>query len=483
MVSGFAALSAPAPEWTGVNRPRGFFINQGYNWAFGNPSLPHHLLRSLDTNHENFTTTRFAVPIFAGDKPGLYIACGLNFKGFAIVWKFPGGCYAYDTRDANRVGGRVGAETTFVLLQRLRSEYDEVPIWAQGGIDREGHQQSFFDEVRQFNVTGGYTTPAELKARAGNRSTLDEAFINLLPASKRAGHEAVVVAPRPVIEGPPAIEADGLTCRFGQFTAVDHVSFRIERGEIFGFLGSNGCGKTTTMKMLTGLLPATSGEARLFGQRFDARDMQIRRRVGYMSQSFSLYSELTVRQNLLLHARLFHIEPRQVPARIAAVLARFDLADVADNYPEALSLGVRQRLQLATAVLHRPDVLILDEPTSGLHPAETGPLVKSIERLRDRGNTVVAVEHSAALLAADTMRPIEIPLGLDLYMPVPEDNPITTERVERGRKLFFDTRLSRDRTIACASCHDPERAFSDGRPVAKSLMGCAFVPMTGKMQE
>lgn len=97
----FAALSAPAPEWTGVNRPRGFAINQGYNWAFGCPTLPHHLVRSLDTNHENFTSTRFAVPIFGGDKPGLYVSCALNFKGFLVVWKFPAGVYAYDTRDAD----------------------------------------------------------------------------------------------------------------------------------------------------------------------------------------------------------------------------------------------------------------------------------------------------------------------------------------------------------------------------------------------
>ena len=107
--------------------------------------------------------------------------------------------------------------------------------------------------------------------------------------------------------GAIAIEARDLTMRFGDFVAVDHVSFRIERGEIFGFLGSNGCGKTTTMKMLTGLLPATDGEAWLFGQPVDARDLETRRRVGYMSQSFSLYTELTVRQNLELHARLFHV--------------------------------------------------------------------------------------------------------------------------------------------------------------------------------
>ncbi|MBV6330191.1 ATP-binding cassette domain-containing protein, partial [Pseudomonas aeruginosa] len=129
-------------------------------------------------------------------------------------------------------------------------------------------------------------TPQELRERTGTQS-LESAFIALLPESKRAGHHRLVIPPRPQSEGAPriAIEAEGLTCRFGDFVAVDHVSFRIERGEIFGFLGSNGCGKSTTMKMLTGLLPASEGTCALFGQAVDASDMATRRRVGYMSQA------------------------------------------------------------------------------------------------------------------------------------------------------------------------------------------------------
>ncbi len=146
---------------------------------------------------------------------------------------------------------------------------------------------------------------------------------------------------------------------------MDHVSFRIGRGEIFGFLGSNGCGKSTTMKMLTGLLPASEGTARLFGQPLASDDMETRRHVGYMSQAFSLYSELTVRQNLVLHAELYHVSAAETPARIAELLKRFDLAAVAEERPDSLPLGIRQRLQLAVAVLHRPAMLILDEPTSG----------------------------------------------------------------------------------------------------------------------
>ncbi|EJD7274174.1 ribosome-associated ATPase/putative transporter RbbA, partial [Escherichia coli] len=136
----------------------------------------------------------------------------------------------------------------------------------------------------------------------------------------------------------------------------------------FGFLGSNGCGKSTTMKMLTGLLPASEGEAWLFGQPVDPKDIDTRRRVGYMSQAFSLYNELTVRQNLELHARLFHIPEAEIPARVAEMSERFKLNDVEDVLPESLPLGIRQRLSLAVAVIHRPEMLILDEPTSGVDP-------------------------------------------------------------------------------------------------------------------
>ncbi len=154
--------------------------------------------------------------------------------------------------------------------------------------------------------------------------------------------------------------------RFDDFVAVDRVSFRIQRGEIFGFLGSNGCGKSTTMKMLTGLLAASEGRARLFGAEVDPRDMRVRQRVGYMSQAFSLYSELTVAQNLDLHARLFRLPPENIPARVAEMVERFDLASVMDALPDALPLGLRQRLSLAVALIHAPEILILDEPTSGV---------------------------------------------------------------------------------------------------------------------
>lgn len=198
---------------------------------------------------------------------------------------------------------------------------------------------------------------------------LEEAYVKMLPPEKQQGSGGLDITPFvPDPAAPPAMEAHGLTKRFGAFTAVDHVSFTIQKGEIFGFLGSNGCGKSTTMKMLTGLLEATEGAATLLGKPIDAGGLDTKMRVGYMSQAFSLYEELSVRRNLDLHARLYQMGAKGVAA-VEEALQQFDLADVADTAPASLPLGIRQRLQLAAACLHHPEVLILDEPTSGVDPA------------------------------------------------------------------------------------------------------------------
>ena len=211
-------------------------------------------------------------------------------------------------------------------------------------------------------------TPAELRART-HADTLEAAFIGLLPESLRQGHHVLIVPPLLESAEPEiAIEAQGLSMRFGEFLAVDHVDFRIRRGEIFGFLGSNGCGKSTTMKMLTGLLPATEGQALLFGSKVNPDDIATRKRVGYMSQAFSLYGELTVKQNLVLHARLFQMPEAEISGRVDDMVRRFSLIEALDSLPESLPLGIRQRLSLAVAMVHKPELLILDEPTSGVDP-------------------------------------------------------------------------------------------------------------------
>jgi ribosome-dependent ATPase len=234
----------------------------------------------------------------------------------------------------------------------------------------------------------------ELLRKAGE-PTLEEAFIALLPEAKRAQHQRVVVRPRVAsADETPAIEAEGLTRQFGDFVAVDHVNFKIGRGEIFGFLGSNGSGKSTTMKMLTGLLPATSGWAKLFGSPMGSNDMEMRRNVGYMSQAFSLYGELTVRQNLELHAQLYHLPPHQIENRIQELLKRYDLEAVVNAPPESLPLGIKQRLQLAVAVLHEPAILILDEPTSGVDPIARDAFWRTlIDLSRDDGVTIFLSTH------------------------------------------------------------------------------------------
>ena len=207
------------------------------------------------------------------------------------------------------------------------------------------------------------------------------------------------------------------------------MNFTIERGEIFGFLGSNGCGKSTTMKMLTGLLPATEGEAMLFGKPVDAKDIDARMRVGYMSQAFSLYGELTVAQNLWIHARLYHLPPESMRSRIDELVRRFGLEQYVDDLPESIPLGVRQRLSLAVAIIHDPEMLILDEPTSGVDPVARDEFWELlIDLSREKQVTIfisthfmneamrcdrISLMHAGVVLACDTPAALVAARGAD----------------------------------------------------------------------
>src|SRR6201982_3725709 len=261
---------------------------------------------------------------------------------------------------------------------------------------------AYMDEAQQWDwivamdagkvlATG---TPAELMERTGSKN-LEHCFVGLLPEEKRKGHVELVIPPLSVSDKPEiAIEAYGLTKRFGTFTAVDQVSLQIERGEIFGFLGSNGCGKSTTMKMLVGLLPPTEGTAKIFGKSVEAGSMDVRRNIGYMTQAFSLYGELTVRENLVLDARLFHIAPDKAKARIEELVERFGLGPHLDALSDSLPMGVKQRLSLAVAVLHDPMLLILDEPTSGVDPVARDSFWELLVDLaRKQGVTIFVTTH------------------------------------------------------------------------------------------
>ncbi|GAB3394408.1 ABC transporter ATP-binding protein/permease [Azotobacter armeniacus] len=358
---------------------------------------------------------------------------------------------------------------------------------------------AYMDEAQRFDwlaaMDGGRVlasgSPAELLARTTGTS-LEEAFIALLPEERRRGHRALVIPPRTRSDG-VAIEAHGLTMRFGDFVAVDHVNFRIGRGEIFGFLGSNGCGKTTTMKMLTGLLPASEGQALLFGQPVDAGDLRVRQRVGYMSQAFSLYGELTVRQNLDLHARLFHVPAAEREARIAAMVERFGLGGELDNLPGDLPMGIRQRLSLAVAVIHRPELLILDEPTSGVDPiARDGIWELLIQLSREEGVTIfisthfmnealrcdrISLMHAGKVLDSDTPQALMDKRGLptleetfiayledaaDQITPVATPAPATTPVESAGNignaRFSLHRLLSYSRREAMELRRDPLRA-------------------------
>lgn len=285
---------------------------------------------------------------------------------------------------------------------------------------------AYMDEAQRFDwlvaMNAGQVlatgTPEALLKKTG-KDTLEAAFIELMPEEARAGYKPVEIPPLHIdAQTPVAIEAKGLTKRFGDFVAVDHVNFRIQQGEIFGFLGSNGCGKSTTMKMLTGLLPVSEGEAWLYGKPIDASDINTRKHLGYMSQAFSLYGELSVRQNLVLHARLFGIAEEKIPARVEELLERFGLESVPDSLPDSLPLGVRQRLSLAVAVVHSPTILILDEPTSGVDPIARDDFWRLIIELSRRDKVTVFVTthfmneaercdrislmHAGKVLASDT---------------------------------------------------------------------------------
>ncbi len=276
------------------------------------------------------------------------------------------------------------------LIDRIRMQRPEMSVLVATAYMEEaaGFDQLVAMDAGRILAVG---TPQVLLDQTTSQ-TLEQAFIRLLPASKTAGYQPVEVQHRDSgNHNDIAIEAKNLTMRFGDFTAVDNVSFSIQRGEIFGFLGSNGCGKTTTMKMLTGLLSATEGEACLFGRPVNPDDIDTRRRVGYVTQAFSLYSELSVQQNLELHARLYGIAKDRVKARAEEMAEKFGLSSLLGSLPAALPLGERQRLSLATAMIHSPEMLILDEPTSGVDPLARDDFWRILIRLAREENVTIFI--------------------------------------------------------------------------------------------
>ncbi|HCB34645.1 MAG TPA: daunorubicin ABC transporter ATP-binding protein [Acidimicrobiaceae bacterium] len=243
---------------------------------------------------------------------------------------------------------------------------------------------------------------AEILEKTGQKS-LEAAFIALLPEAKRAHHQEVVVRPRPASDSDvPAIEAEGLTRRFGDFTAVDHVSFRIQRGEIFGFLGPNGAGKSTTVRMLCTLLAPTAGSATVAGHDVVASPGAVRIRIGVALQDAALDDRQTGREILDLQARLYGLTRAD---RLAAIDRAVDLADIGDAMDARVSTysgGMRRRLDLAASLIHGPELIFLDEPTTGLDPASRAHVWEEVRRLNSEFGVTVFLT-TQYLEEADTL--------------------------------------------------------------------------------
>jgi ABC-type multidrug transport system ATPase subunit len=201
------------------------------------------------------------------------------------------------------------------------------------------------------------------------------------------------MASAPINSAEPAISAEHLVRRFGNFTAVNDVSFHVEKGEIFGFLGPNGSGKTTVIKMLTGLLPISEGSARVEGLDVRADSEGIRERIGYMSQNFSLYYDLTVAENLQFYGRIYGLDPARLKGRIDEIVQLNGLAPYLSRLSAQLSGGWKQRLALGCAMLHEPKLLFLDEPTAGIDPVARRQLWDLLFELSGHGITFFVTTH------------------------------------------------------------------------------------------
>jgi ABC-2 type transport system ATP-binding protein len=309
----------------------------------------------------------------------------------------------------------------------------------------------------------------------------------------------------------PSISAEHLVRRFGQFTAVNDVNFRVERGEIFGFLGPNGSGKTTVIKMLTGLLPLSSGSATVEGLDVRKNSEEVRERIGYMSQNFSLYFDLTVAENLQFYGRVYGLDPARLKRRIEEIVELNGLAPYLNRLSAQLSGGWKQRLALGCAMLHEPKLLFLDEPTAGIDPVARRQLWDLLFELSGHGITFFVTTHymdeaeRCSHVAYIYYGKIIADGTPDSLRALPDVQPqgtvrveITTPEVTRALRIARNVPALRSATIFGQSIHallddhfnfDDLRAMlmKDGiavteiRPLAASLED-VFVQLTYKHQ-
>ncbi len=275
------------------------------------------------------------------------------------------------------------------LLQRLLREPQVMDAVIQG------------QEIRLVLSDGTHCPdPATLQAgpKADYRPVtprLEDAFISLLGGGP--GGDSTLAALMPdhhgTLQQGPVIEAQGLTKRFGDFTATDQVSFTVQRGEIFGLLGPNGAGKSTTFKMECGLLRPSAGQAKVMGYSLSKSPGKARQQLGYMAQKFALYGQLTVAQNLQFFSGIYGLFGARQQQMMTQMVEAFDLAPYLHELADALPLGFKQRLALSCAVMHKPPVLFLDEPTSGVDPVTRREFWTHINGLADKGVTVMVTTH------------------------------------------------------------------------------------------
>lgn len=191
----------------------------------------------------------------------------------------------------------------------------------------------------------------------------------------------------------PAIFTENLTKKFGSFTAVDHITFQVEQGEIFGFLGANGAGKTTAMRMLCGLLKPTGGKAKVAGFDVFGEPEKIKKNIGYMSQKFSLYEDLTVKENVELYGGIYGLKMAVIKPRMKKLLEKLEFEDVENKLVKALPLGWKQKLAFSSAIFHEPKIVFLDEPTSGVDPVTRRQFWNLIYEAAEKGITVFVTTH------------------------------------------------------------------------------------------
>lgn len=288
----------------------------------------------------------------------------------------------------------ISAEPADRALALLKSRFGQVE--AMGGAFRvflKGQSEATARSVLDTALSGVTCHSLTLA-----EPDLEDVFLQLIaeePGTVPAVQPEDSLQSRPLeIQGKTAIEASSLLRRFGDFTAVDQVSFKVPYGEIFGLLGANGAGKTTVIKMLTGILPPTAGEGQVAGADMRYAGMAIKERIGYMSQAFSLYTDLTVLENIRLYAGIYGLSRRKAAARIREVVAMAGLEGFENALSGSLPMGLRQRLALGCALVHRPQVLFLDEPTSGVDPLGRRQLWETFYRLsREEGTAILITTH------------------------------------------------------------------------------------------